>query len=755
MSSTLPARLQPAFSIFKWLRNEREVILKIYLLAILQGALYLLLPLGIQGIITFIMAGNFSASLVLLSTITVLAVLYIGVLQLWQMRINETLQEKIFAQLTDRWHKLISKPHEESLRYKVAHFLEVTTLQKGISKILLDFSFSVISIVFGLLILPAYNTWFLLFGIILGGAFYLLVVYYSRNAIDENLKTSTQKYYLLEWFNRSFNSDQFEHNQRRTDELLTSYLRHRKAYFDNIEKQYKGILIFKVVFVAVLIFLGAFLVHLGELNIGQFVASEIIILLVVNGVEKLVSSLDTFYDIITGLDKIERTVSGLPSASFLNNDYHNTLTAHKEIYVHPYGKRIKRVLSIICVSALIILIAPWTQNVEMLGKVTVLNPEQKPQNVTSRISGRVEKWYIHDGELVKKNDTIAFISEIKEEYVDPLLVQRSEAQVKAKEFSVKSYEEKINAIDYQIDALNKSLAIKTGQLRNKLLQSRAKVLADSAELIASTNNYRISEEQFKRYEDLLVKGVISKTDFENRKIKMQEALAKRISAENKLINARNDYNNAELELGSVQQEYREKLMKAESDKFATISALYDAEGSLTKLQNQLSNYSLRKSYYYVTAPQDGYIHNVAVSGVGEIIKEGGILCDIVPVVRDQVVELYVEPVNLPLIDTGRKVQLIFDGWPVFAFSGWPGLSYGTFSAEVITFDKVISNNGKFRVLARNTGEKWPEAIQIGGGVRGFALLKNVPLIFELWRQVNGFPPEFYKEKKMTTKKVSK
>ncbi len=748
-------KLNPAVTIFKWLRNEREVIIKIYFLAILQGALYLLMPLGIQGIITYIMAGSFSASLVLLSTITILAVFYIGVLQLWQMRINETLQERIFAQITDRWSRLISKSQEETLRYKVAHFLEVTTLQKGISKILLDFSFSVISILFGLLILPAYNTWFLLFVILLGGAFYVLVIYFSRNAIDENLKTSTQKYYLLEWFTRSFNTDQPEQGQRRTDELLTSYLRHRKSYFSNIEKQYKGILIFKVVFVSVLIFLGAFLVHLGELNIGQFVASEIIILLVVNGVEKLVGSLDTFYDIITGLEKIERTLSGTPSTSFLNSEYHPVLKSHSEIYSHPYSRRIKRVIAIMLVIASVVLIAPWTQNVEMHGKVTVLDPEQKPQNVTSRISGRVEKWFINDGQLVKKNDTIAFISEIKEDYIDPLLVQRSEAQVRSKEFSVKSYEEKINAIDFQIDALNKSLTIKTGQLRNKVLQSRAKLASDSADLMAAINNYKITEEQFKRYEDLLVKGVISKTDFENRKVKMQEAYAKRVSAENKMVNARNDLNNAELELGSVQQEYREKLMKAESDKYATISSLYDAEGALTKLQNQLSNYSMRRSFYYVTAPQDGYIHNVAISGVGEIIKEGGILCDIVPLMRDQVVELYVEPVDLPLIDTGRTIQLVFDGWPVFAFSGWPGLSYGTFSAEVITFDKVISNNGKFRVLARNSGERWPSAIQMGGGVRGFALLKDVPLIYELWRQVNGFPPEFYKETYSSTNKHKK
>jgi hypothetical protein len=186
-------------------------------------------------------------------------------------------------------------------------------------------------------------------------------------------------------------------------------------------------------------------------------------------------------------------------------------------------------------------------------------------------------------------------------------------------------------------------------------------------------------------------------------------------------------------------------MKSESDKFSTLSMFYEAEGSLTKLQNQVSNYSLRKSYYYVLAPQDGYINNIAVKGVGEIIKEGGSLCDIMPLQSEQAVELFVDPMNLPLIEKGLNVQLMFDGWPTFVFSGWPGVSYGTFRAEIVAFDKSISSNGKFRVLAVNKGEKWPAAIQIGGGVHGFALLKNVPVVYELWRKANGFPPEYYKE----------
>lgn len=725
--------------LFKWLSREKKVVYNIYALAFLQGAFYVTIPLTIQGIITYTMAGRFSASLVLLSLVTVLITLFIGLLQLWQMRLNENLQERIFCSLTERLSKVIGT--DKAVKEKIAHFFEVVTLQKGIGKILLDFSFSIISIVFGLLLLPAYSNWFVVFSVVLSVVFYLIVAYYGKKAQDSNIDTSTQKYQVF----NSLNST--DPTIEKIDSDLNLYLDNRKEYYHTFEKQYKGILFFKVFFISVLLFLGTYLVQIGELNIGQFVASEIIVLLVINSVEKLVGSLGTCYDIVTALYKIEMLFEKTPEQSYLKSEETNYLSATTKVYRAHFKKQMKFGFYIVLAACFITLLMPWTQSINMSGEVSVLNPENKPQQVTSRIAGRLEKWYIRDGDFVKKNDTIAFISEIKEEYMDSLLVQRSEAQVKAKEVSLQSYENKVNAINDQIDAINKSLRLKTEQVKNKILQVKAKLSSDSTEALAAANNYKVAEEQFKRFEELLTKGVISKTDLENRKVKVQEAYAKKISAENKITSTKNELLNTELELNTTLQEYNEKLMKAESDKFSTISMVYEAEGSLTKLQNQLSNYSLRNTYYYVLAPQDGYVHNLMLKGIGEIVKEGGMLCNIAPIQKEQAVELYIDPIDLPLIAKGQKVQLIFDGWPAFVFSGWPGLSYGSFSAEIVAFDKVISTNGKFRILAINKGEQWPMAIQIGGGVKGFALLNNVPLIYELWRKANGFPPEFYKPKK--------
>ena len=729
--------------LFKWLFKEKSIIYKIYLLAILQGLMYLGIPLGIQGIITYIMAGSFSASLILLSTITVIVTIFIGFFQLWQMRINETLHQKIFGDLVSKINYFLEKsnPSAEILS-SLNKFFEVVTLQKGISKILLDFSFSIISIVFGLLILPIYSPWFLIFTILLSIAFYFIMQYYGKKGIETNIQTSNEKYQLIDWFQENANTKSNISVTSGTEINLQNYFLSRKKHFSILETQFKGIIIFKVIFIGLLLFFGAYLVQSGALNIGQFIASEIIIFLVINSVEKLVGSLSTCYDMVTAIYKIEGIFGEEEEFSMLD-DKSKKLSSLSNIYTKPYSRAIKYSLFTLFFVGFIILLMPWTQSVDSKGKVTTLNPENRPQTITSRIAGRIEKWYIHEGDFVHKNDTIAFVSEIKDEYVDPQLISRSQQIIKAKETTLKSYEDKIDAVNSQIDALNKSLLLKMEQGRNKIIQAKIKIATDSIEAHTSLSNFKVAEEQLKRYEELMGKGVISKTDLENRRVKVQEALAKKTSADNKFMSTKNELLNAEIELNSIQQEYQEKLMKAESDKFSSLSMLYEGEGSLTKLQNQLANYSMRQGFYYVLAPQDGYIAKTNIQGIGEIVKEGTALCNIVPTQNEQAVELYINPVDLPLIKKGQIVQLQFDGWPAFVFTGWPGISYGTYSAEIVAFDKVLSDNGKFRLLAKNTGEKWPEAIQIGGGVKGFALLNNVPLFYELWRTVNGFPPEFY------------
>jgi len=751
--------------LFNLLGIEKSNVIQIYFLSFLQGIFYVLLPITLQAVITYTMTGRMSASLYLLCFIAVGAVIVIGLFQLWQMRINETIQQFLFVNVGKKFSEKLYALNpqvyiKENLPLKINQFFEVVTLQKGLSKLLLDVSTSVISIIFGLLILPSYNAIFLIFSIVIVIVIYITTKYYGTKALEYNYYKSKKKYLFVDYLqnlslklksNQPVTADEIENG---TNKALNDYIEYRTKFYTVIDLQYKSILVFKIIFTSILLIVGVLLVQNGLLNIGQFVASEIIILLIINAVEKLILSLETVYDVLTGVEKIHEVLEfdEIKKEVEINESRFNVF---KNIFQHNYSKKTRRLLYGIFSVAGLLLFMPWTQTINSEGRVTTLNPTDRPQTVPSRIAGRVEKWYVKEGDKVQKNDTIAFISEIKDDYFDPQLVQRTQNQVKSKEGAITSYESKINAIDIQIDAINASLILKLEQTKNKIEQNKAKIVSDSAEYVAAINNNKITDDQFKRFEELLAKGIISKTEYENRKIKLQENTAKKVSAENKLANAKNDLLNAQIEFNSVKQEYNEKLMKAESDKFSSLSLLFDAEVGLTKMQSQLTNYSMRNNFYYVLAPQTGFITQTFIQGVGEIVKEAQPLLSIVPENLNQSIEMFIEPINLPLVQKNLELQIIFDGWPAFTFTGWPGISFGTYAAKVVAIDKVISANGKFRVLAIPHNDKWPAVIQVGGGVKGFVLLKNVPLIYEIWRQINGFPPEFYKSVTTETKQKEK
>ena len=404
---------------------------------------------------------------------------------------------------------------------------------------------------------------------------------------------------------------------------------------------------------------------------------------------------------------------------------------------------------------LVLLFLPWTQNIRSHGIVTALRPEQRPQTIHSVIPGRIEKWYVQEGQAVKKGDTIIQISEVKSEYLNPDLVLNTEQQLKSKNFSVQSYMDKLNAIDAQINALLNFRKQKYEQAENKLLQSQLKYKNDSIEYSSIKLNEKIAEEQLKRMEELYKDGLKSLTDLEARRGKFQETQVKSMSQLNKILTSRNEVLNAGIELQNVNAEFSEKISKLESDKNSTFSGMYDAEAAVTKLQNDFANYSIRSGLYFITAPQDGFITKALKSGIGEIIKEGVDIVSIMPKDFELAVEMYVYPMDIPLLKKDQHVRLQFDGWPSIIFSGWPTLTYGTFGGKIVAIDNFISDNGKYRVLvARDTSDHpWPEQIKLGAGSSTFTLLNDVPIWYELWRQINGFPPDYYK--KETSKKTEK
>ena len=422
------------------------------------------------------------------------------------------------------------------------------------------------------------------------------------------------------------------------------------------------------------------------------------------------------------------------------------------------SKRRLKILRWVIAVFFLLLFLPWTQNIRSKGFVTALRPDQRPQTIHSIIAGRIEKWYVAEGDYVAAGDTILRISEIKDEYFDSLLLPRTQQQVDVKTRAALSYGDKVGALENQIEALEQNNILKLQQAQNYLTIASLKVQSDSMELVQAKVNFDIGKYQLERAEQLFKEGLISVVSLEGRRLKFQEVQAKLIGTENKFLSSKNEFITARIDLGAIDNEFKDKVAKAKSEMFTAMSSQFDAEATVAKLENQFSNYAQRSEYRYILAPQNGFIAKAIQVGIGETVKEGAEIVNIVPANAELAVEMFVQPVDLPLIKPGNKVRFIFDGWPAIVFSGWPQLSNGTFGGVVIAIDQFAGPTNQYRVLVTEDPEEegWPDLLRMGSGADGIALFNDVPVWYELWRQLNGFPADYYsqeeKDKTASSKK---
>ena len=433
------------------------------------------------------------------------------------------------------------------------------------------------------------------------------------------------------------------------------------------------------------------------------------------------------------------------------------LNAYRKIYEGDKKSKVKYWFYGIIFFLAIIMFLPWTQNIKSNGDVTTLYQDQRPQEINSPIPGRIEKWYVKEGDFVAKGDTILQISEIKAEYLDPNLIGRTQQQLAAKKDANEYYKGKITTNNAQIVALNQAKVLKIKQLSNKLAQLENKLTGERAELSAAENEFNLAKDQYERQQKMYDEGLVSQTQLQQRNVSFQNSMSKKIMVENKIAQTQQEFTNIRIEQNSVEQDYTEKISKAEGDRFQSNSLISTGEGEIAKLENQVSNYTIRNGMYIVTASQAGQVVQAKKSGIGEILKDGERIAVIVPSKINYAVEMYVRPIDLPLIEIGQNVRFMFDGYPAIVFSGWPEGSFGTFGGKIVAYENSISPNGMFRILVAEDGsnKKWPEQLKIGSGAQGIALLKDVPIWYELWRNINGFPPDFYKQKDEKTSEKTK
>lgn len=430
------------------------------------------------------------------------------------------------------------------------------------------------------------------------------------------------------------------------------------------------------------------------------------------------------------------------------------LSSFGKVYHITRTSQVKKWLWGTLLLMLVILCLPWTQNIRARGSVTTLRQEQRPQELNTIIAGRVIKWFVKEGDYVKEGDTLLQLGEVKIEYLDPQLLDRTQEQISAKKNSIENYRNKAATAETQRTALLQGKDLKLSSIDNKLGQQQLKIMSDSTDLVAVTNELAVYKRQIDAAKLMYDSGSISLTELEKRRMNFQNAQAKRITAQNKFLQAKQEMTNLLIEKNSVEQEYRDKISKAEGERFVSLSNAASTEAELSKLQNLYANYDARNQLYYLRAPQSGQVIQARKAGIGEMVKEGEMIVQIVPDKVQYAVEMYVDPMDLPLVSIGQKVRFVFDGFPAIVFSGWPQNSYGTFGGTVAAVETEVSKNGKFRALVveDSTDKPWPKQLRIGGGANAIALLKDVRIYYELWRNINGFPPEYYRSTTETKQK---
>lgn len=306
--------------IFRIIRLERREISAIYLYAVLFGLLQLSVPLGIQSIINFVLAGSFSTSMVVLIAGVTLGVLFTGMLQVAQMKLNEKIQQNLFAQYAFEFAYRIPRVDMKSvdgyfMPELVNRFFDVISLQKGLSKLLLDIPVATIQIIFGLILLSLYNPVFIVFGLLLLFILYLILRYTSQRGLVTSLEESDYKYQVAGWLQetaRVMKSFKFARNTglhiTKADHSVAGYLKARTAHFKILLTQYWSLIVFKVVITLGMLVVGGILLIENELNVGQFVAAEIVILTVLASIEKFIVSLDKVYDVLTSVEKLGKVI---------------------------------------------------------------------------------------------------------------------------------------------------------------------------------------------------------------------------------------------------------------------------------------------------------------------------------------------------------------------------------------------------------------------------------------------------------------
>ncbi len=383
----------------------------------------------------------------------------------------------------------------------------------------------------------------------------------------------------------------------------------------------------------------------------------------------------------------------------------------------------------------IMLFLPWQQNVTAMGRVTAFAPSERVQTIDAPVSGVISKWYVQEGSKVSKGDTLLEIRDIDPMFKDRLEAQRDNLRTKlsAKESELQSYE-------LQQRNLISSRDAKISAAQFKLDVANQKIVSSSETLSAAQATVDAAEFQVNRLKRLYQDGLVSKRDTE---------VAERdyIIAKRSQNSAQALYNSAQAEAKSASVEIQQIRADAQVDLDSNLALINKIKGELADSQNDLTTSEInlsRQNMQKIVAPRDGVIFRLPVNSQSQMISQGQPLLVILPDTETRSVELVVDGRDAPLITKGSHVRLEFEGWPALQVPGWSRVRVGTFAGKVAFVDPTDNGMGNFRVMVvpDDQEQDWPEArfLRQGLNAKGWILLENVTIGYEIWRVLNGFPP---------------
>jgi multidrug resistance efflux pump len=425
----------------------------------------------------------------------------------------------------------------------------------------------------------------------------------------------------------------------------------------------------------------------------------------------------------------------------------------------------KTLFALLVVGTLLVAVAPWRQSVKGSGDVIAYAPLERQQTIEAPIKGRIVKLGdgIFENAHVEKGQLIAEIADIDSEYLVRLEGQliASRQQVDAMEALLEASRRNLDAarmivtsFESQVAAYQQVKAQVLAAAESEILSARNKVEAEMQQLAEQEAALVQFQADFDRQKTLFAERIASQVKFQEAERKFRESQAKVEkskayvrSAENELAAKQSD-RNAKEQKALVDIDYATAaLRKATADVAKAESDVAKAQSDLNKAQKELLDTETkvaRQQSQSVMAPFDGFVTRITPNQSTKILKEGDPICVVVPSTADRAVQLWLDGNDVSLVQPGRHVRLQFEGWPAVQFAGWPSVAVGTFGGQVVSIDAADDGKGRFRILVRpdSSDQRWPTERFLRQGVRanGWVILDQVPLWYEIWRNMNGFPP---------------